>query len=59
MALVVKGTQGFTEQPKKRTWTPETGWTTEREWHGPNTDSVVRAQEDAVIRSENREGDVF
>ena len=48
MALVVKGSQGFTEQPKKRKWTPEGGWVTEREWHGPNTDSVVRAQEEAV-----------
>jgi len=48
MALVIKGSNAFTEQPKRRNWTAATGWVTTREWRGPNTDSLVRAKETAV-----------
>lgn len=47
-APTILGANAFTEQAKKRRFANGTGWVTVRTWKGPNTDSLVRQQEDLI-----------
>lgn len=39
------GVDAFTEQPVKRTWTPDKGWIKTRTWLGPQDQADTKAQE--------------